>query len=220
MFGKLLRLIFKEATVEAIKEGVKAFIVLPPVVGAITGTLAIMDKLPWSIVLLTAILAFAGTASGLLRFEQWRFTQRVVGKLAFNGPLWSSELTSQGKAQLMFGFFLHNSAHFATEFDVKELRTEILGRFPQKKPYTTTRQEVPGPGIGWFADYPIEIEVPANQTAEATMEFVVKYGRPGALKHSLHKKIRIVLHFDAAGVAFMRGWNDVTASLSGSIAAS
>ena len=69
MLGKFLRFLFKEGATEALMDAIRAW-ALPWLAGVSMAVMAWLDHFPLSLIFLGAILAFAGTASALLRFGQ------------------------------------------------------------------------------------------------------------------------------------------------------
>lgn len=163
----------------------------------------------------------AGTATAALtfaamnQFTAWREVQRVKDKVSFSAVRLSKKLKENGSTEgLALGFQISNSATFPVEFLVEKIETDILGLYPQRKPFVANKYVMPPHGVGWFDDHIITIEKPPVSVAsEGNLEFKVLYGRQGSATHLLHKKLRVFVGFDQNGDAVGANWNDLSAAL-------
>lgn len=172
--------------------------------------LGLLEGVPLFYLSIGTTLMFAATATGMLRFDEWRFRQRVKDKLNFSDVRVAKKLNAAGAVEsIVLGFILRSSAVFPIEFDVQELQTRLGETFPPKKLYKKARLIIPAGGSGWFDDYPINVtNVSKGQSLEGSMNFTVMYGRPDQLKHTLSKNIQVFIGFDEKGDARLGHWNE------------
>jgi hypothetical protein len=88
--------------------------------GAPVATVAIgyASGVPWFVIWLGALAAFAFASTGLLRFTEWRFRQKVHDKLAFAGVMIGKDIRTDG---IIIGLRLHNSALLSVEYRLEKI---------------------------------------------------------------------------------------------------
>lgn len=154
-------------------------------------------EIPLMYVWVATLAAFAFTATGVLRTDEWIERRRVDSKLSYA----NIELgLSQTPGGVSLGFRLRSKAAFPLEFEVTEIRSRIANRVPSQQYNLSQVYLIPPEGDGWFRDAHIDVAdlIQANSSLLGTIQFRVRYGRPGKRKFSLEGKKRIVLPFDGS----------------------
>lgn len=179
--------------------------VLPFLLATMTFVAGLVDetKIPWMWILMATGVSFAAGLVGVLRFYELLNKTRVEGKLIFAEvrPFIRSD------HEVAIGIFLKSQAEFPIEFEVVEINTKLLDKYPPKRPFDLKRFPIPPHGFGHFIDHAIEIGRPVSTTAEARIDATIKYGRPGNLKHELEIKRQGIVKFDGEGRIEGSGWN-------------
>lgn len=197
--------------VKAIAFYVTTTYIIPLGVPIVTVAIGYASGMPWFYIWLGALAAFAFVSTSLLRFSEWRYRQEVKEKLGFNIVRLRKKLNNLGCVEsLGLGFQLRNNALFPVEFELQFLHTEIDKKFPPKKEYPTKQVIIPAGGIGWFDDHSIELsDPPRDRSVEGRIQFVVRYGRIGNLKHEFEKNLQVFVGFDVKGDAKVANWNEL-----------
>ena len=79
------------------------------------------------------ITAIATSLTGYVAFQEWRFESSPEGKLSYGGALVKQSVNSSFVPAIEIGFRVTNQAMFPIEFDVQEIRTELMNLHPSKK---------------------------------------------------------------------------------------
>jgi hypothetical protein len=187
-----------KGAVAGISSYVTTTYIIPLGITVVTIVFARVSGLPWFLVWMSGLAAFAFISTGLLRFSEWRFRQQVRDKLAFESVILGNDIRTGG---LCIGFQLRNSATFPIEYK----RTKLITRLGDKVPSKTTYEGpdtivVPAAGTNKFADNAITVEkVPAPGTLEGYIEYELLYGRSGRLRYPLVGKKHVIFGFDSRG---------------------
>lgn len=200
----------KEAIREIGAEAIRVWL-WPPLAAGATAFIGYWQGIPLFYIVVGVAVVFAAFASGLLRFDEWRFRQRVQDKLNFEaGRVGHKSNESGATSAICLGFQLHNAATFPIEFDVQSLHTKLGANFPPNKPYVKTNFSIPPHGSGWFDDHMIEIrDSPKDNVVEGSIEFVINYGRTGRLKYTLAKHLQVFVGFNNRGAFTDANWMEI-----------
>ncbi|MEX2616976.1 MAG: hypothetical protein WD767_12850 [Alphaproteobacteria bacterium] len=206
----MFRFIKKEGAREIVVEAIRSWL-WPPLAAGVSVVIGFAQDIPWFYIAVGACVIFSAVATGLLRFDEWRFRQTVKNKLNFASLRVTTKLNLDGSVESVgLGFILNNSALFPVEFAVKSLQTQLADRFPPKREYDTKRFIVAANGNAWFDDFHIEMpDPPRNQAIEGSIKFEVCYGRPGQLNCTLGKKLKINIGFDGNGNVHGSNWTEL-----------
>ena len=90
------------------------------------------------------------------------------------------------------------------------MTTQLMGKYPEKKPYANDTITVPPGNIGWFYDNFINISgvFKNKQLGEGTISTRLEYGRPGDLRHTLELNKKALAAFDEPGDVQFMEWED------------
>ena len=182
-------------------------VALPFVVASMTAVAGSMQSIPWMWVLMATSVAFASVAVGVLRFHEVLGRLRVEGKLFCECPRIALEISNQG---ICLGVALRSTADVPIEFEVEDMKTELMGVYPPKKAYPRKNFIVPPNGVAWFDDYEVQIGEQVSTTVTGVVEMQIRYGKPARLKHQLHIKKQVVIRFSDKGVIDAFAWNDAS----------
>jgi len=182
----------------------------PVLFSAITALSGYLHGIEPMWILVGASLAFAGAANGLLSFSRWRHERDDKDKLQFSQTRVTKKLDASGHVcEIYLGFTLLNKALFPIEYQLETMETEIAGLFPPKRAYDLRKFTISSEGFGWFDDFGIVIPKPIiDQAVEGKIKFLVRYGRPGRLKHMLSKKMQVFIGFDKKGDITGTNWTE------------
>lgn len=169
----------------------------PALIAALTiGVAAVVgEPLHWVIVAWT--LAFAGTASGLVRFGEWRAQNIVEHKMVFLIPLINRGEDVESK-HAQIAFRLENKARFPIEVHVDELRTSVAGRINPTRELTNRKFLIGPEAIEGCHDASINIGGVADEIMQETLELKLSYGRPGKRRYFLLKSLNLYIPLDRA----------------------
>lgn len=175
--------------------------VLPFVLPLLVGALAYFEGENAFHIVLGILASFMFVTGGLLFADQWLERRNVTNKIALGACRNALEIDANGAITgLAFGFTLTNHAAFPIEFELVDMQTGFNGWFPPRKPYAVTSFPIPAHGRGWFDDHVIKIVPPLPAAAaEGFMNFEVRFGRKGRVKHSLKKAFKVWAQFDRNG---------------------
>lgn len=173
----------------------------------VTVVIGYASGVPWFGIWLGALAAFAFVSTGLLRFTEWRFRQKVHDKLAFAAVMVGKDISSGG---ITIGLRLHNSALFPIEFSLEQLLTRLGDKVPSKTTYDSPGTiSIPAKGVGWFWDNAIKVDNPPKPgTIEGHMEYKLVYGRSGRLRYKLSGKKQIIIAFNEQGLPGDATWHE------------
>lgn len=194
--------LLQRLTIEALWEATRTWI-LPfaiPAVGAVMGW---FQDIPLFYLYVSVVVMFASACTGLARFSEWRYENRVEDKLIFHNIRVTIERNANGKVGFIkLGFIVHNSAKFPIQFRVEKLNSQFMEDFPPKKEIKRDGLTVAPGNVGWFDD---EAIVPTTlltigQYAKGSIQFCLKYGRPNLLDCTLSGKKNVFFRFDNGDV--------------------
>lgn len=208
---KLLRWFSAEGLRELALEGVRAWL-WPPLAAGVFTVISALENQPLSYIFLGAAFAFAVVATGLLRFDEWRFRKQAEHKLRFGSVLLQKELSANGTAAVSvgLGFQLNSSAQSPLEWEVKSIETEINGNFPPRKQFKSTKFETPAEGSGWFRDWNVQLPTAVtNSSVTGKMKFTVLYGHPGRRLYSISKEFEVIITFNPSGDVDHWEWAEI-----------
>ena len=202
----IFKKIFKEGTREALSQVFWVFGWPTVLVGGSTA-LMYLQGLPLGYLSVGALAAFAFTAHGLLKFDEWKMRRQVDGRFNFSSLHVGDSIRKDGT---IVGLSFANVATFPIEFKVEKIITKIGDKVPKNTEYPLNSITVPALGNGWFYDHPIKLEnTPTSGTADGTIEFDIKYGRSGHLKYHLKGTKYFVISLNEHGKPLAINWNDV-----------
>ncbi len=201
---------FKKKLATGAAQGVASHIaatyILPLGLPVVTGWLGYVEGLPLMYIFVGVGVMFAATATGLLRYSEWRELQRVEGKLGFQSVIVGRDIKGGG---INVGLQFASLATFPLEFEVTEMKTRLGDKIPALE-HKAKRISLPATGIGWCNNNPIELNNPPNPgTIEGSIEFRVKYGPPGSsLEYGFSGKKQVVAMFNDDGLLTQSSWVD------------
>ncbi len=185
--------------------------VLPLFSVPVTVVIGWLSDLLWFHIWLGAGFMFAIVTTGLLRFNEWRTRTTSEDKLTGSGVLIRKILSRSGDVSSVgIGFQLQNRATFPMQFSVQNMTTQLMGKYPENRPYTNDTITVPPHNTGWFYDNFIDISgVPkTGELGEGKISTRLEYGRPGDLRHTLELKKKAFTAFDERGDVQFMEWQD------------
>ena len=185
--------------------------VLPALSVPATVMIGSWSSIPWFYIYLGALFAFAMTATGLLRFSEWRFRVTAKDKLSFSNVRVRKRLSEQGVVSgVQIGCELKNEALFPMEFVIQSAQTRIFDLYPPKRDYEKDDTTIPANGFGWFDDHEIPLDSiqPHGLIAEALISLRLKYGRPKKTNHELTINKKIFIKFTSQGDIEFFNWQD------------
>ena len=147
------------------------------------------------------ITAIATSLTGYVAFQKWMFEISPEGKLSYGGALVKESIHSRFVPAIQIGFRVKNQAMFPIEFDVQEIRTELMNLHPSKKTLEKKNLTVPIGNVGLFYDNTIELRniQTSNKRLSGFLYVRFKYGHPGNLIYELEFKNQIWITFDELG---------------------
>lgn len=186
---------------------------LPTVLPVVIAVIGVAQNIPWFYVLVGASLAFAGVSSGLLRFSEWTYRNRVEDKLVFQGIQVISKLDEhQNTVGVNFRINLTNAALFPIGFKVEEFYSKCCGKYPSKtKPLKETILLQPG-CTGFFADGHINTGRLSVGAHKGEFACKINYGRKDNLKFELNLKQSVEISVDNIGQIYTYEGYDFTAN--------
>ncbi len=155
--------------------------VLPSLSVPVAVVIGWLSSAPWFLVYLGALFAFAMTATGLLRFSEWRFKVTAHHKLSFSKILLQKVVSDEGQMHsIKFGFYLYNAASFPIEYIIQEIRTDLDGEYSPNKEHEKDAYVIPAFAFGWFYNHaiPLRLDHPTGKFVEGGLHAKLKYGRP------------------------------------------
>ena len=163
-----------------------------------------------------AVVLFASSAAGMLRFSEWRFRNRVADKLVFaNMRIGGHVDSNEGRlVALRFGFNLSNRATFPIRFRIEEMQTSMTDQngarsfYPPRREYAKNEISVSPNVMGWFEDHNILIPSDLRGSVVALIVCKVVYGKGERLDHILQIKKKAVLQFNEKGMSGGENWYD------------
>lgn len=182
-------------------------VLVPAVSTVVAVMLAAIDSWPSTAMYLAAIFTFAATATGLLRFDEWRQRRRVEDKLIFSGPYVGINKSEDGKSisAAQIGALLQNTATFPISYKVTRIRTSADNTIPSSGTLNTYDAVVQAGTVSIFRDLPIDCKVP-KAAMEGTLEIELLYGRPGREKYPILQNITLSLRYDPMTGVFQYPW--------------
>lgn len=131
--------------------------------------------------LLTAMaLAFAATATGLLRVSEWRSVNTISGKMAMAGLLVNISASPQedGKlkiAAVNLGAQWDNLARFPIEFCVDDFEVQIGDRVPTGDKGINRYHEIPEKGRGFHRGGDIKVDHEPGMGLQGKIKYKLHY---------------------------------------------
>ena len=176
--------------------------VLPLFSVPVTVVIGWLSDFPWFYIWLGVGFMFAMVTTGLLRFNEWRTRTTSEDKLTVSSVRIHKILSSRGEVSSVgIGFQLQNRATFPMQFSVQNMTTQLMGKYPENRPYTNDTITVPPGNIGWFCDNFIDISgvSKTGELGEGKISARLEYGRPGDLRHTLGLNKKAFAAFDERG---------------------
>ena len=163
--------------------------------------IAFLEHYTWTPIILCTVATFGFVSWGMYYFQQLVFQRSTAGKLRHVGLslvyLLDQESNSGHVRYIKVRLHLDSIAVFPMQFQVEKISTQLAERVNSKK-YENTNAliSVSAAGTAWYADSEIDLKgVDQSKAIEGTFEYLLKYGRPGKLRHSLTGKYRIAFKF-------------------------
>jgi hypothetical protein len=114
-----------------------------------------------------------------------------------------------GKPEISLGVSMHSQADVPLDYSIEKVVTRIGDRVPKKSGYNLTKYKCPPRGNAWFDDHFIDIGTPpCPGSLEGLIEFDVKYGPVGTLRHELKIRKQVILAFNETGSLISANWQD------------
>src|SRR5690242_10811907 len=146
-------------SIKAIAYHVVLTYVFPIGAPGVTGLVGYVQGYPWMFHLVAASLTFGGTATGLVRFDEWLARRSIKEKLTFSGIRVAKDIRRKG---FTIGVTFNSSADVSIEFEIEEISTRLANRVPEKRSFDVTSFIVPPRGRVWFDDHIIDIGTPPS----------------------------------------------------------
>ena len=156
-------------------------------------------------VFLGCLFALAMIAHALFFMSQWQAVRNPADKLRIALPVFSilqDDKTTPPKVRgVKLGIAVQNIAPFPIEVEISQLDTQFADKVPIEK--FVSRSVVVGASGGGeqFTNSLIDLskEDLASQTHIGKIKGVIRYGRPGKLKHSAEQSYWVAAKFDKNG---------------------
>ena len=180
----------------------------PTLSAAVTAMLGWAGNIPLMYIWVGLIFAFAMTATGLLRLDEWTFRNKVKDKVTFSSIRVGRSISKEG---ISLGIQLVSSANFPVDFIVQEIRTQLGDQVPIKSETSSgKRYKIPQQGVGWYHANPIKLKNPPKLgSIEGLIEFKVLYGKSGSESlYELSEKKVVIVAFNEEGLPTTAAWND------------
>lgn len=170
----------------------------------LTAVIGYVNKISLFWIWLGMLATFSFVSTGLLRFDEWRYRRRIEDKLVFESVIVARSIANDG---IIVGLRLISLATFPIEYEITSISTKIDNIIPRKnhEPQIFT---MPLQGIGWFYDGVIELIEPYQSNRQGSIEYTIRYGRKGSLKHSISGKKQINFSFDKENILLNSTWHD------------
>ena len=125
------------------------------------GLVGWLQEVPLFYMFVGLALFFAAVSTGLLRFTEWQYRNRVVDKLVFKSLRVAPNILNAASVDLVrFGFLLSNKSEFPIQFEIEKLHTSFGDYYAPKKDYKRNSITIPPHGDGWFDDHNISVGEP------------------------------------------------------------
>lgn len=165
----------------------------PTVVPIVTGLLGWVQGLPLMYIWLGALLAWAATMHGLVKFSDWQFQRTAEHKFVFASPLVATNIDPDtGDVEgVNLGATFKNKALFPISLEVVSINTEVDGRV-NPDPQLEKRTYVVDAESKFFL-YDDAIPMPDLEEEgffRGSVELTVRYGKGSKRQYSLDR------HFD------------------------
>ena len=195
----------REGVREGLIEITRSWLV-PVLTPLIIGILGYSNGLPTMYIFLGVLAAFAFTTNGLLRFNEWRFQRSPRDKIDFVQPSVSNVVRKEDLGRfrgIRIGFGLKSSALFPMEIEVTNIRTRVMDRVPPSPEKPLNIVKVGMMGVASVRHSLIDLSGIdlKNQAKQGSMEFNIRYGRPGGRDYELKKRFTFEIQFDGNGRA-------------------
>jgi len=182
---------------------------LPFVVSAVTLASGWLGHivLPWPYLITAAAVAFAATATGLLRFAEWRARHSLEGKLSVGRVAIAFDLGGAAKAKTIkraqVQLFMSNHSLYPISYVVEEISSSISARVNPSPKVGGLGGVVPIDSVGLFRDDLIEMgNVPAGELVEGKTKFKIRYGKLNKEKYVLEGAWALGAPYDVAGRSY------------------
>jgi len=203
-------------------EGVKwvAIWLAPWVLAAITFISRYFEvpRVPLALAIPSAAFVFAATATGLLRYDEWRYRRSPRDKLIFSNASLGldyvrDETTGRviGISQAQVVISLQNLATFPISYVIKEIQSSLEGRINPRPTYRTYRAIVGPMSTVVYRDDLIDMQgFQPKPILQRTLQFKLKYGHKGWEKQEISKRVNISASLDpVSGTYPLSNFQDV-----------
>ena len=159
---------------EAIKQWL--WPLLPTAGGAVIGYI---QGVPWFYLYVGVAFLFAAISTGLVRFDEWLYRNKVEDKLVFRNIRVGKGDDASGRIFARLGVIMENEANFPVNLEIQDFNTSIGGFYPPKKDYGRRKFRIRGGGGWWYDDYDIELPAQSNSVLEGHIQCIFRYGKNG-----------------------------------------
>ena len=185
-------------------------LVIPAVVAGGGTVIGVLSGLPFYYLYIGAVVLFAYTVTGLLRFNEWKYRITPEFKLSFGSP--GFRIKKLGDAlEIMLSIQIQNAATFPITFQLMDISTRLGEFYPPKKAHEPDTFTISPDRNVDFEDFAIRLDSPPEgQQLEGIFEIKISYGRAGGrLSYFLTTKKKVVISFSDKGVALQAEWEEI-----------
>jgi hypothetical protein len=216
----LLRSLFKEGVSQALFEGLKwlCLIGLPFVLTGITAVTGYLQGVPWTYIIVAASFVFAATATGLLRFDEWRFRRTARNKVTVEtfalGFDYARDAANKPTAveRAQVSLIIKNDATFPIYYIVDEIASSVDGRVNQNPRFIKQSYYIGAKSTTHFRDDVIDMHaLPIKSPLEGTIKCKLRYGAQGREKYPIELHWQLGTSIDPTSGTYGAGsWTTVT----------
>ena len=158
---------------------------------------------------IAAVFLFSVSATGVLRFSEWRYRNSAADKLNFHSVRIDKALAPNGAVvALRIGTMFRNSALFPVAYELVAIETKLDNLYPPKQPYAKTAYTIPANGAGWFDDHYIRVPQKQRGSVEGELKLELNYGREGKPNNTLNIHKKLFFNFNDKGDIERISWID------------
>lgn len=177
--------------------------VLPIVVTLGGIVIGVIKQVPLFYLYVGAFVLLAALSTGLLRFSEWRYSNRVSDKLIFGGVRVIPKMDETGcTTGIHLGVSVSNIALFPISFKVAEAFTKFDGHYPLKTEQIHNSISIPSQGSGFFDDNEIAISKKGFGAYKGVINCKLVFGKKDKLDHVLYISQSVMISFNGHGSIF------------------
>ncbi len=172
----------------------------PAILPALIAVIGVVQNIPLFYILVAVSIAFGGVSTGLLRFSEWRYRNRVQDKLVFQSVMVNPKLDEKSHiVGVSFRINVTNTASFPVEFKVTEAFSKFNGKHPYKYEQLDETVLLSPDGTGFYDDGEISTGYLSFGNHIGEVKCRIVYGREGRLNYELNLKQFVVVGVDGNG---------------------